>query len=173
MANSGSDWGLDGRPGLDTSTPSEPPAGNSGGGPNVPPGPVSDLGPRKTCPLCAEGVSAAAHICHFCGYSFDDGTSAEQRAAVTARANAIEAAQKASGRKPSLLPRILIQLVFMLFILFFVGFVLFNAIGSIDRAVGSPAPTIPHATPTVVHSSSGGLLPASSPPIIVSPSAGL
>jgi hypothetical protein len=118
-------------------------------------------------------VSAAAHICHFCGYSFDDGTSAEQRAAVTARANAIEAAQKAGGRKPSFLPRLLIQLIFMLFILFIVGFVLLNAIGSIDRTIISPTPLTPHATPTVSRPSSANLRPSSSSLIIVSPSEGL
>lgn len=35
---------------------------------------------EKTCPLCAEDVKAAAHVCRFCGHSFEGGTSGDPRA---------------------------------------------------------------------------------------------
>ena len=105
----------------------------------------------KRCPLCAELVNAAAHICHFCGYSFDDGTSAEARAVAAARLNAIEAARLAKGGRRGFylrLLRMLLPLLFLLFVFALVGIILMNEFGQIGGLTKTPAPAGAHSSPT-------------------------
>jgi hypothetical protein len=110
--------------------------------------PYLDPAMRKRCPLCAEEVSAAAHICHFCGYSFDDGTTAEQRAAAQSRLNAIEAARAAKGGRSGFYFRVVFPFLLLLMIFFFVGAILLTTLNNIGHILPSHSPTAPHLSPT-------------------------
>jgi hypothetical protein len=129
-------------PEIPTSPPSAPEANQFYGSP-----PDSTM--RVRCPLCAEQVSAAAHICHFCGYSFDDGSTAEQRAFAQAKLNAMEAGRLVNKpRRGGLVVRLILSLLFLLFVLTMVGVILMNTFAQINHSLKPLVPTTPHPSST-------------------------
>ena len=96
---------------------------------------------NKTCPMCAMEVPGPALICRFCGYSFADGTTAEQRREAAEAAGRQHAAILAKGSRSAILIRTLVPLLFLLFVFFMVGLILISALGNVNQIQPKAAPS--------------------------------
>jgi hypothetical protein len=108
---------------------------------------------NKTCPMCAMEVPGPALICHFCGYSFADGTTAEQRREAVEAVGRQHAATLAKGSRSAILIRTLVPLLFLLFVFFMVGLILISALGNVNQTKPTDAPSV---SPIVMPGHSAG-----------------